>query len=145
VLPLLPLGVIFGCAYQMLRAAVVVRRAAVARAYERHLADVVGFRDKFDKAELGSPFYGSLDDLGVIRTQRGRGWRLKAAVAVIAYFGLYGLSLLYTVLVMADMWSRGGKWTGLWWSLGYIVLWGGLLTGAAYLFRPEQPAALEGS
>lgn len=144
VLPLLPLGVIFACAYQMLRAAVVVRRAAVARTYELRLAEVVGFKELVEEAKLGSPFYGSIDDLGLIVTRRESRWPLKAAVAVMAYFGLYGLSILYTVLVMADRWSRpdGSNWTSLWWSLGYAVLWIGLLAAAFYLFRTEKPAEL---
>jgi hypothetical protein len=146
VLPLLPLGVAFACAYQMLRAAVVVRRAALARAYERRLAEIVGFKTEFDNAKLGSAFYGSLDDINVIlKKPRKSGWQFKALVAVIAYLGLYGLSILYTVLVLAERWSRHGTWPSLVWTLGYIIIWGGLLTAAAFLFKPEEPAALANS
>lgn len=142
-LALLPLGVLFGCSYQMLRAAVVVRRAALARAYERCLAEAVGFADEYVRGTLGSPFYGSLDDVSVILERRGPGWVPKLFIAVVAYFGLYGFSVLYTCLVLVELWNQVGlAWLTVGWTVTYAISWLGFLIAAASSFQPRSPSDL---
>lgn len=141
-LPLLPLGVLFGCSYQLLRAAVVVRRASLARQYEGRLVEIAGYSTQaFQDGQVGSRFYGQLDDIGVLLEKRPAGWLGKFIVATVAYFGLYLLAIAYTVVVLREMTNRGdyGWYSGAW-ILGYIVAWVSLGVGARYLFAAAQPA-----
>ena len=143
-LTLLPLGVIFGCTYQMLRAGVVVRRAAVAREYERQLARVLGFEAELSRAMIGSPFYGSVDDIGVIAQERGLGKWPRLFLAAVSYVGLYALSVGYTALIMAEVLGRkdSGAW-GLVMCLVYVALWSVMLGGAWMLFRPREVCSID--
>lgn len=141
-LPLLPLGVLFGCTYQLLRAAVALRRASLAREYEGRLVEIAGYSTQaFQDGQVGSPFYGQLDDIGVLLKKRPAGWLGKFIVAVVAYAGLYLLAIAYTVVVLCEMTNRGdyGWYSGAW-ILGYIVAWVSLGVGARYLFAAAQPA-----
>ncbi|MEE6273316.1 hypothetical protein V2J56_08140 [Georgenia sp. MJ206] len=142
-LALLPLGVLFGCSYQMLRAAVVVRRAALTRAYERCLAEAIGFPDEYAQGKLGSPFYASLDDIGVIRERREPGWLPRLFVAAVAYLGLYGLSVLYTTLVLIEVWDQvGAAWLTFGCTIAYAIFWLGFLVAAFISFQPRSPSKL---
>lgn len=141
-LPLLPLGVLFACTYQLLRAAVVVRRASLARQYEGRLVEIAGYSAQaFQDGQVGSRFYGQLDDIGVLLEKRPAGWLGKFIVAAVAYFGLYLVAIVYTVVVLWEMTNRcdDGWYSGAC-ILGYIVAWVSLGVGARYLFAPAQPA-----
>jgi len=143
-LTLLPLGVLFGCAYQMLRAAVVMRRASVARSYEGRLAEIAGFSAQYQQRALGSGFYGSLDDIGIIMAARERGWVAKAAVAGFAYAGLYILAFGYTAVVVWRLWNvtGGADWTAVTAAV-YLAAW--LAFGCVafgYLLKPVAAASL---
>ncbi len=148
VLALLPMGAVFGCTFQMLRAAVVVRRAALARVYERQLADVVGFAKEYDARALGSPFYGQLDDIGIIleKTRAGKrkkGWLVQAMAAALAYFGLYLLSVAYTVSIMWVVWKEDGvAWTSIVGTLFYLTIGAVLAWAAQRLFAPAHPGEI---
>lgn len=141
-LPLLPLAVIFACFYQMLRAAVVVRRAALARAYERRIARLGGFLSAFKKGTLGSQFYGEIDDIDVIRSAPGPRKAARLLLAVSAYLGLYVLSVLYTGLVMSKYIGEADPavWAKVAWCVVYVFLWLTFLVAAASVFKPKQTA-----
>lgn len=152
-LSLLPLGVLFGATYQMLRAAVVVRRARLARAYERSLVEIAGFDPgDYDRGKAGSMFYGQLDDLNIIRGQQTTGLWSKIgrwsniAVAVAAYSGLYLLSIGYTAVILKEMWSKNVRTGyGMIATLGYSAAWIVFAFAAWHLFEGAEPAKRRGA
>lgn len=139
---LLPLGVLFLCAYHLLRTAVVVRRASLARHYERALFVQLGSEQEkaFDEGRLGSPYYGRVDDVGLLLAMRPPGWLRSVIVASFSYFGIYGLALLYSGLVIQEAWQRSDSaLLVVLAALGYLLLFLVYAGFAAKAFFQPQP------
>jgi len=139
---LLPLGVLFLCAYHLLRTAVVVRRAKLARHYERAMFVALGAEPEreFAAGRLGSPYYGRVDDVGLLLSEKPKGWLVSVIVASFSYFGLYGLALFYSVLVIQEAWQRSGSAVPVFLAgLGYLLLFLIYTAFAVKAFFKAQP------
>ncbi len=139
---LLPLGVLFLCSYHLLRTAVVVRRARLARYYEQELFAALGDEEHqaFESGQIGSPYYGQIDDVGLLLARRPRGWVVSVVVATFSYFGLYGLALLYAAIVLEEAWQRSGSdQIVVLAGLGYLALFVIYTAFAGTAFLKRQP------
>jgi hypothetical protein len=138
---LTPAVVTLVCTYLLIRVAVVIRRAALARAYEERIAEIGGFGDEVRARQLGSAFYGAVDDIQVIRTVPASGVAARLSkfcrwvFAAIAASGAYLIAMGYTAAVVVNAGTRedpAPKWQVIAAAVGYTSGWG-LFCVAAFL------------
>lgn len=110
-----PAVVLLVCTYLLIRVAVVIRRASLARAYEVRISKLGGFSTAVGKGTLGSTFYGSVDDIQVIREEEPGNWAAKGSkyvrfiFASVAAGGAYIISIGFTIAVVVNAWTRSAK------------------------------------
>lgn len=146
----LPLPLLAAVSFQVLRAAVVVRRAQSARQYELVLARYARALKQVSDGRLGSGYFNKIDDVALIWAEEK--WSVSKAcrliIAVFAYFGLYATSCFYTFYLVHNFAQRPESssieaWL---WLAAYIILWLLVIVAAISLFfcpGPGQAASVD--